>query len=120
MVAEAAAPGRPPEEIAMEKLRALRAAGHFGADGYRPFYFAVAEVVRAYLGARYRFDSLELTTTELVDELRARARPLADPQGEVVRFLDTTDLVKFAKTGSTEAEAHAILELAEAIVRTTS
>jgi hypothetical protein len=119
-----AGPVRPPDEIAMEKLRALRAAGNFGVDLYRPFYFAVAEVVRAYLGARYGFDSLELTTTELLDQLNAKAAHLTAPQGEkdgeVVRFLVDTDLVKFAKTGSTDEAALKILDAAQAIVLSTA
>jgi hypothetical protein len=113
-------PVRPPDEIAMEKLRAIRAAGHFEADGYRPFYFAVAEVVRAYLGARYGFDSLELTTTELLLALQAKATHLADSDGEVARFLRDTDLVKFAKAGSTDAAALAAIDVAQAIVLSTS
>src|SRR5581483_2436502 len=36
---------RPADEVTMEKLKALREKGNFGADGYRPFYFAVAEIV---------------------------------------------------------------------------
>jgi hypothetical protein len=113
-------PSRPADEVAMEKLRALRAAGSFGADGYRPFYFAVAEIVRAYLGGRYGFDSLELTTTELMDELQKRAPHLAIPDGEVVRFLNDTDLVKFARTGSSDEAALKILDTAEAIVLSTA
>lgn len=113
-------PSRPPDEVAMEKLRALRAAGNFGADGYRPFYFAVAEVVRAYLGARYGFDSLELTTTELLNQLVAHAPHLSAPDGEVARFLADTDLVKFAKAGSTDAAANGALDAAQAIVLSTA
>jgi hypothetical protein len=113
-------PGRPPDEVALEKLRALRAAGNFAADGYRPFYFAVAEVVRAYLGARYGFDSLELTSTELMDELQKRAAHLANSEGEVANFLADTDLVKFARTGSTDEAALKVLDAAEAIVVSTA
>ena len=39
----------------------------------RPFYFAVSEIIRDYLGGRYGFDSLEMTTDELGDELQRRA-----------------------------------------------
>jgi hypothetical protein len=116
----AAGPVRPPDEVAMEKLRALRAEGNFGREEYRPFNFAVAEIVRAYLGARYGFDSLELTTQELLAELVAKAPHLADPNGEVVRFLSETDLVKFAKTGSTDGAALAALDAAQAIVLSTA
>lgn len=115
-----AGPRRPPDEVAMEKLRALRAAGQFARDGYRPLYFAVAEVVREYLGGRYGFDSLELTTTELLDALRVKAPHLADAGGEVARFLHDTDLVKFANAGSTDERALAILDAAQAIVLSTA
>jgi hypothetical protein len=115
-----AGPRRPPDEVAMEKLRALRAAGNFSVDGYRPFYFALAEIVREYLGARYGFDSLELTTTELVDQLALKASHLSDPLGDVVRFLHDTDLVKFAKAGSTDEAALRSLEAAQAIVLSTA
>jgi len=72
-------PARPPHEVALERLRALRARGGFAIDHYQPFHFEVAEVVRAYLGARYGFDSLELTTTELLDELRRVLLRVAAP-----------------------------------------
>jgi hypothetical protein len=120
-VAQAAPPPRrPPEEVALERLAELRAAANFAVDGYRPFYFAVAEVVRAYLGARYGFDSLELTTTELVDQLARRAPAEAAPDGRVARFLAESDLVKFAKAGSTDEAARAALDAAEEIVRRTT
>jgi len=113
-------PRRPPEEIAMEKLRALRAAGRFSVDGYRPFTFALAEIVRAYLGGRYGFDSLELTTTELIAQLRQKAPHLCEPGSEVLRFLDETDLVKFANVGSTDEAALKGLDAAQAIVLSTA
>jgi hypothetical protein len=119
-LAAAAAPARPPEEVAMERLNALRAAGNYSFDGYRPFYFALAEIVRAYLGARYGFDSIELTTTELLDELGRRAAHLTVDGGEVPRFLADTDLVKFAKAGSTDPAAARALDAAQAIVLSTA
>jgi hypothetical protein len=111
---------RPPDELAMERLAALRRAGHFGVDSYRPFYFAVAEVVRGYLGARYGFDALELTTTELLAELQGKAPHLSEPGSDVTAFLADTDLVKFAKTGSTDEAALRMLQIAQAIVLSTS
>jgi hypothetical protein len=116
----AALPKRAPDAVAMEKLAALRAAGNFAADGYRPFYFALAEIVRAYLGARYGFDALDMTTTELLEELARRAAHLTGDGGEVPRFLADTDLVKFAKAGSTDAAALGALEAAQAIVLSTA
>lgn len=113
-------PRRPPEEVALEKLRALGAAGDYAADGFRPFYFALSEIVREYLGARYGFDSLELTTTELMEALDRHASRPAAPLRDIEQLLASCDLVKFAKAGSTQAEASAALGSAEALVLATS
>jgi hypothetical protein len=136
VLAAAAVPRRPPDAEAMEKLAALRAAGNYAVDGYRPFYFALSEIVRAYLGARYGFDALDMTTTELLEELSRRAGHLtaggepaqgnvagaADqrPANEVPRFFADTDLVKFAKAGSTDPAALRALDAAQAIVLSTA
>jgi len=116
----AAAPRRAPDAVAIEKLTALRAAGQFGADGYRPFYFALTEIVREYLGARYGFDALEMTTTEVLDELARRAPHLVAESAEVPRFFADCDLVKFAKAGSTDAAALLALDAAQSIVLSTA
>jgi len=120
VLAAANLPRRPPDTEAMERLAALRAAGNYGVDGYRPFYFALAEIVRFYLGARYGFDALDMTTTELLDELKRRAAHLVVDGGEVPRFLADTDLVKFAKAGSTDPAALAALDAAQSIVLSTA
>ena len=113
-------PRRPPDAVAIEKLTALRQKGSFGVDGYRPFYFALTEIVREYLGARYGFDALEMTTTEVLDELARRAAHLVADGAEVPRFFGDCDLVKFAKAGSTDAAALAALDAAQAIVLSTA
>lgn len=118
--AVAAVPRRPPDAVAIEKLTALRARGQFAVDGYRPFYFALTEIVREYLGARYGFDALDMTTTELLDELSKRAAHLTAEGAEVPRFFHDCDLVKFAKAGSTDAAALLALDAAQAIVLSTA
>jgi hypothetical protein len=118
--AAAAVPKRAPDAVAIEKLNALRAAGNFAADGYRPFYFALTEIVREYLGARYGFDALEMTTTEVLDELTRRAEHLVTPGAEVPRFFADCDLVKFAKAGSTDGGALNALEAAQSIILSTA
>ncbi len=113
-------PKRAPDAVAIEKLTALRQKGNFAVDGYRPFYFALTEIVREYLGARYGFDALEMTTTEVLDELKRRAEHLVAEGAEVPRFFGDCDLVKFAKAGSTDAAALGALDAAQAIVLSTA
>lgn len=111
-------PPRPAHEIALERLDRLGAAG-FAEDGdHRPFYFSVSEVIRDYLGGRFGFDSLELTTEELMDELRKRG-PRELVLGEVEGWLTACDLVKFAKISPSATEARGALETAIRIVEST-
>jgi hypothetical protein len=111
-------PPRPAHEVALEKLDRLGAYGFLENADNRPFYFAVSEVIREYLGGRYGFDSLELTTDELMAELRRHAgRELL--LGEVEGWLAGCDLVKFAKISPSAAESRGALESAIRIVSTT-
>lgn len=101
-------PPRPAHEVALEKLERL-GASFTPSEDMRAFYFALAEILREYFGGRYGFDSLELTTDELVAELRRHGRkPLvvSDVQG----WLASCDLVKFARVSPSEDEARAALE----------
>jgi hypothetical protein len=112
-----APPPRPAHEIALDRLDRLGARGFADGD-QRPFYFELSEIVREYLGGRWGFDSLEMTTEELMDELRARAsRELT--LGEVEGWLSGCDLVKFAKVSPTEQEARGALEWAIRVVEST-
>jgi hypothetical protein len=113
-----APPPRPPHEIALERLDRLGAAGLAEDADHRPFHFALSEIIREYLGARFGFDSLELTTEELLDELRQHAgRELL--LGEVAGWLSMGDLVKFAKISPSATEARGALETAIRIVEST-
>jgi len=114
-------PPRPAHEIALERLDRLGAYGFLEDADNRPFYFAVSEVIRDYLGARYGFDSLEMTTDELVAELQGHAgRDLASFMlSEIQGWLSACDLVKFAKVSPTANEARGALESAIRIVTTT-
>ena len=111
-------PARPAHEIALERLDRLGQYGFLENADNRPFYFAISEVIRDYLGARFGFDSLELTTDELVEELRRSAgRELI--LGEIQGWLAACDLVKFAKISPSATEARGSLETALRIVTST-
>jgi hypothetical protein len=111
-------PPRPAHEVALERLDRLGAYGFLENADNRPFYFAVSEIIRDYLGARFGFDSLEMTTDELMAELRrAAARELV--LGEIEGWLSGCDLVKFAKISPSAAESRGTLETAIRIVTST-
>jgi hypothetical protein len=111
-------PARPPHEIALERLDRLGAGGFADDADHRPFTFELSEVIRDYLGARFGFDSLELTTEELVAELHRRAAGEL-VMGEIDGWLAGCDLVKFAKVSPSANEARGALETAIRIVEST-
>jgi hypothetical protein len=115
-----AAPPRPAHEVAMEKLDRLGAVLAQGGD-LRPFYFDLSESVREYLGGRFGFDSLELTTEELMAAMRrvpaTQSRAVLD--SEIEGWLSGCDLVKFAKFSPSPEQARGALETAIRMVEAT-
>jgi hypothetical protein len=113
-----APPPRPAHEVALERLDRLGATLAATTE-LRPFVFELSEIIREYLGARFGFDSLELTTEELVLRLRRRV-PVQELRGfvltEVEGWLSGCDLVKFAKIAPTPDQARGALETAIRIV----
>ena len=115
-----AAPPRPAHEVAMEKLDRL--GGLLGEGGdLRLFYFELSEAIREYLGGRFGFDSLEMTTEELVAAMRRV--PLENARGvigsEIEGWLSSCDLVKFAKVSPSTEQARGALETAIRMVAAT-
>jgi hypothetical protein len=114
------APPRPAHEVAMEKLDKLGALLAEGGD-LRPFYFQLSEAIREYLGGRFGFDSLELTTQELMAIMR-RIPPEVTRGvlgSEIEGWLSACDLVKFAKVSPSAEQARGALETAIRMVAAT-
>jgi hypothetical protein len=115
-----APPPRPAHEIALEKLdRLAKSSLGQGQDAdLRQFYFELSEILREYLGNRFGFLALEMTTEELVGELQRRA-PRGLVPGEIAGWLSACDLVKFAKLAPPPSEARGALETAIRMVEST-
>jgi hypothetical protein len=63
----------------------------------KPFVVAVSDAARAYLEERFTFRAPERTTEEFLRELQATDRLLPDQKESLGKFLESCDLVKFAK-----------------------
>jgi hypothetical protein len=111
-------PPRPAHEVAFERLEALRQAGYLERGEKKTFFVELSAIVREYAGARFGFDSLELTLDELLRELSRRNTAGLDMQ-KLEYVLTIADLVKFAKMDAQLAEATAALsDAAEIVTRT--
>ncbi|HBF32990.1 TPA: hypothetical protein DDW35_00365 [Candidatus Sumerlaeota bacterium] len=108
-------PPLPPDEEALTALSNLEREEACAPATVKEFYTTLSEITRRYLGRRYRFDALEMTTEELLREARSIGwdapllRTLAEAAAE-------SDSVKFAKMEPGQSSRHAALERARQLV----
>jgi hypothetical protein len=88
---------KPPHQVAIEALEALRGR-HLPEQGsFKDFYSALSGIVRVYLEARFGLRAPEMTTEEFL-AATARDFQLAIPHRRLLgEFLAESDLVKFAR-----------------------
>jgi hypothetical protein len=119
-----AAIARPPRidmtgERALERLFAIERSGALDRDAERKAGYAeMVGVIREYLAARYRIATHDLTSSELLGELRGLAAP--DEVELVAGWLDGCDLVKYGGWRATPADAGKALDDARALIVTTT
>jgi len=89
-------PPRLAHEIALERLEQIVRDDLLRQGRTQEFFVRVSEAVREYLGNRYAFFALDLTTRELLEELRDRPTPGLE-HNRLEQLLVDADLVKFAK-----------------------
>lgn len=109
---------RPAHVIALEALDALSARAQAEQMEVKDYYSRLSEIIRAYLERRYRFSALEMTSDEIRYEIRDmdlghEARLAID------RFLDETDLVKFAAHLPASGEADTVMLAARGLIQIT-
>ncbi len=101
-------PPRPAHEIAFEELNALKESTLLEEGKLKAFYIRMSEIIRKYVEGRYFIVALELTTHELVEELQSAE--LEKPHIDLFQeFLESCDLVKFAKFKPSSDEVEKIL-----------
>jgi len=111
-------PERPAHEIALAKLRAVVDDDLVRQGRVHEYFVRISEGVREYLGNRYGFFALDLTTRELLEELRDRPTPGLD-LGLVERMLRDADLVKFARMRPGDEMISRAIDGAYALVEST-
>ncbi|NVB82148.1 MAG: hypothetical protein HOV81_27450 [Kofleriaceae bacterium] len=106
-------------ERALARLLEIDRSGVLDRDDDRKAgYASMVDVIREYLGARYRVATLDLTTFELMRSL-AKVAP-ADEQKLVETWLERCDIVKYGGLRATAEDAHAVLEGARNLVISTT
>jgi hypothetical protein len=87
---------RPAWEIAFAELAMLREKDYLAKGELKAYYTELTEIFRKYIGKKFDFAAIDMTTEE-IDAILA-GRPLDETVvHDIIGFLEHADLVKFAK-----------------------
>lgn len=114
-----APPPPPPHDVALRRLAALDVDAFIAEERFKELYLELSEIVREYIGGRFGFDALEMTTTEINETLETRTVALALRQ-RLSTYFNDCDLVKFARFRPDEDSARGDVGEAERLVRDTT
>jgi len=109
-------PELPSWEKAYQQLEALRRENLLDKGLFKEFFTRVADIVRHYMENRFNIHAPRMTTEEFLYYLGITGH-LNEPQKIVLKeFLNSCDMVKFAKYASTTVEALKNFDLAKRLV----
>ncbi len=107
---------RPPGEVALEAITALRSKNLPAKGEVKPFYVEAVEIFKRYLQDRYAVSVIERTTGEIKRDFR-KSRLTGKEQHVVFSVLDEADLVKFARHRPPMEECSQFLDRIESYIR---
>jgi len=107
----------PADVIALKQLSELENAKIWQEGKIKKYYSKLSEIVRRYTEERFQFIALELTTTEITEELKSKLS--AEQLDNFTVILQRADLAKFAKSKPIDIENKESMILAKNFVNNT-
>ncbi|MEW6061417.1 MAG: hypothetical protein AB1600_05685 [Bacteroidota bacterium] len=117
-VEEEKIPNIPPHVLALLQLDELEAKGLWQKGEVKAFYSEATDILRRYFERRYGILALEMTTGEVMEQLKKYSID-QKTVNDIERFLSDADLVKFAKYQPMALENEQVLPAARMIVENT-
>ena len=113
-------PLRPAEEVALEKLDAIKEKKIWQQGQVKEYYTQLTDVVREYIARRFEVSSVEQTSDETLRDIRPLLSERKDLYEQLRKMLTLADLVKFAKWSTTPDENELSLRNAYTFVKETT
>ena len=113
-------PLRPAEEVALEKLDAIREQKIWQSGQVKEYHTQLTDVVREYIARRFEVSSTEQTSDETLRAMRGLLSDKKELYEDLPKMLTLADLVKFAKWTTTPDENELSLRSAYAFVKETT
>ena len=88
--------------IALKALRNLNQKKLWQKGKTKEYHSQISEIIRRYIENRFKFIALELTTKEIIQNLKSVIKK--EETKNLQKLLERADLVKFAKSPATENE----------------
>jgi len=107
----------PADVIALKELITLEKAKIWQEGKIKEYHSSLSEIVRRYTEERFQFIALELTTDEIIDELKSKLNQ--EQIQNLKTLLQRADLAKFAKSKPIESENTESMLLAKNFVNNT-
>ena len=113
-------PLRPAEEVALEKLDAIKEKKIWQQGQVKEYHTQLTDVVREYIARRFEVSSVEQTSDETLRDIRPLLSERKDLYDQLRKMLTLADLVKFAKWSTTPDENELSLRNAYTFVKETT
>lgn len=113
-------PLRPAEEVALEKLDAIREQKIWQNGQVKEYHTQLTDVVREYIARRFEVSSTEQTSDETLRAMRGLLSEKKELYDALRKMLTLADLVKFAKWTTTPDENELSLRSAYTFVKETT
>ena len=113
-------PLRPAEEVALEKLDAIKEKKIWQQGQVKEYHTQLTDVVREYIARRFEVSSVEQTSDETLRDIRPLLIERKDLYDQLRKMLTLADLVKFAKWSTTPDENELSLRNAYTFVKETA
>lgn len=111
----------PAHLIAFRRLTALKNSGYLEQGDFKGFYSELSECIREYMENRFHIRALEMTTEEFLTYLanHKNTRIQFEFQAVLREFLNSSDLIKFAKHRPVVADAEVSYNLIHELIEKT-
>lgn len=112
------APPLPAHEQALDELERIRKMNLPEEGRYKEFYDLVTDALRRYIGVRYDFNAIDMTTGEIISALNGKLRRL-NIKESIAEILRESDLVKFADHAPPPRRGEELIDECRNIVKET-
>jgi len=110
---------RTPWEIAYTELNRLKNTDLLEDGHFKEFYSRLSDIIRQYFERRFQIKAPEMTTEEFLWLLDGSRNLSADQRSTLKKFLNSCDIVKFAKYVPQISEAQESFNLAFLLIEVT-